>query len=84
MDTYRLKLDAKEFAFKNKGLIWRALWLIILIGLVGGFAVGFFNVIDKTMGDFVNSLVSVFSLFLEMMYIFSAWVAMKISWDTKN
>lgn len=64
MNTYKIKQDAKEFAFNNKGVVWRALCVIYLIGLVGGLITGVFNVIDPSAGDLVNSLVSVLSLII--------------------
>ena len=59
-----MKMDAKKFAFNNKGLIWRALWLLYFVGIIGGLITGFIYVFSEGISDGLDSMFSVLTMII--------------------
>ncbi len=59
-----MKKDARDFAFNNKGLMWRALWLLFFVGMFGGLVAGVFHFLNEGISDGLDSLFSVLTMII--------------------
>lgn len=64
MDIGKIKIESKEFAFNNKGVIWRGLWLIYCISFITSFISGFVYVFSDILSDSLDSVFSLLTLII--------------------